>query len=1201
MTESINHETIRKKVEAFHPDFVKVDERSVQDLIQLFVSYAKQIPFVDEHGNTLGSWDEMYTRQMLYLWVRIYRLELNTLDQKKQFLLTSWNLDRAPEALIFLGTLLRILKELYVQALRVNAVWVIDEIIAVFRDNLVTNVKQLTDNCGKVTHNILKLWIAWTSEVGDFDAQEYHSTKKPIKDLFRKAANDALNCLFILQKKARSKEFTSVLYNGKNPAHIGLLFGFFKSYQYIQHKFNELPKRHIDFYYENILKQSPLAAEPDLVHLFITLMPGVTRANIAEGVPFLAGVDEDGNDIIYEAIRPFRLISAEITEIRTLLFNKNNTILPLRSAEMVTGVYMDSVPKPQINKILKEGNAWALFGEPQSYKDNKPLPDIGWAIGSPVFNLTDGLRTVALFFEVSKKGTKRFDAILDRLLESEPSLISESEKNAARIELCHRFFSTAFELHITAIDGWFFIDNYAAVISKAQNGVTLKKSNKNNYILKLEFTLTADIPAWISYNSEIHGPNYNSSLPLVTIKLKQDSAYYPYSLLEVMEMESLEIKAKVKNFNKLEVFNKHGMLDITNPFPILGMNPLLGNRCYIGAREWRQKELTNVECSIEWMDLPKPGFQNYYQEYETTKITDESFRITLGNNKSTAEEILLFNSSNGEIQEQTTFGSMTVNKLVNYGLSSEEEIFNPKNNPAAFIKIELVAPEAGFGSDIYLNEMALYGQRVIKARKKQIPFPPKKPYVPLARSITVTYETQQYIDFNSGASKFKNQPFDFFHIHPYGVVKEGDENKIESRNLLPKYDARGHLFIGLDKAKPLSLLSIFLKLVPSLEALRDDKKELDMQIDYLSGKTWESLSENTDENTTMWGQESGIIRLFFPDDLESDHPLFDKSKNWIRISVDSKYLGAIGRCIHINTNVIVVRRKLDATAITINALPPFSIEGSLFKNNQIQSIAQPFHSFGGRSKEAEAKFYARISNRLGHKNRLVRPRDYRRMILEKFSEVNWIEVLTASKYKGDFGMDCIDPGTVKLIVMPKIEMTTDRSSYNVPKYVQKKIEAYVRAHCAPGLIIEVESPDYEEVLVQCKLVRKDENLIIPYIDIANIIRRQIAPWLYFEKSSFKRVHTEFSVSSLIQEMSKHSNVAYVEYCQVIHVFKNKDGYQYFDSYTHGDIIAPTTGKSILIPAKGFNVYQTSDQETKGSRLAIGGMKVNETFIITNQR
>jgi hypothetical protein len=227
---------------------------------------------------------------------------------------------------------------------------------------------------------------------------------------------------------------------------------------------------------------------------------------------------------------------------------------------------------------------------------------------------------------------------------------------------------------------------------------------------------------------------------------------------------------------------------------------------------------------------------------------------------------------------------------------------------------------------------------------------------------------------------------------------------------------------------------------------------------------------------------------------------------------------------------------------------------------------------------------------------MVRERDYRRMILEKFPEINWVKMLTPSKYP-----KTMRPGELHLIVMPKIENIDDFSTYFVSKHILKNIKEYVLEHCAPGLNITVGMPDYEIVEVRCSVVSTNNMLTSFKKEISEIIKRQIAPWLYHNGIQYKGVSTKFSVGNLISEINRHSCVEDVLSCQVIRISKSETGYDYFDSVTEGEIIMPSTQNSVLIPARAFEINLVTADEAKEEKLSVGTMSIGDDLILSPKK
>jgi len=1193
MIKSIENKVVSSLSETFLPDYVNVDGRSIQEIMQLFTEYAKQIPFVNENKQHLGFWDEMYTEQTLFIWVDILCMDIDSFDTRKKTILEHWLLDGESKALALLDDVLETLRRLFTKAKNVNAPWVVDEITAVMGDDLFENVNRLKSELvkRKEGHEIMGLYSRHDWLFNETHSNIYKSStyKKDLdkKNLFLVAINNAINCLYVLKKRLSSQEFNKMLGNGKHPAHIGLLYGFLKSYKLIQNRFNQLPKRHLDYYYKTILKLKPLSAQPDFTYLFVKLVPGLPFLKIKSEMPFIASQDENGNDIIYESTQEFNLSSAKIAELKTLLFNKSDVIIPLKNAKMVTGIYMDSILPAEVNNSVHNPKGWPLCGKPLLYEKHKALPDMGWAIGAPIFFLDSGDRQIKVSFEITNESLNAFYHLLFEMQKH-----TEDSECVSDNELLYHFSNNAFDLQISSSLGMFRIEQYVVSFPNI--------TNKKHRLLNFQFTLSAKDPSWIPYNKIIHGTKFAASLPILSINLKQETVYYPYSFLNKLNIESLNIDVNVTNFKKPIIYNKHGIVDSSSPFPILGMNPLKGNMFYLGAKEWQYKKITSLDIKINWLDLPNPNLTEYYKNYANQPITNDCFDVSLNDTTTNVSLGSLFTvDEEDNINTTTVFKNITINKLPDKKEIIEAETLSPSQVPLSFVSVKLENPDIGFGSDIYQEEMALYGQRLIRDRKqKELAMSPQRPFIPMAKSVIINYQSKSRISFNNKSKVVQTQPFAFFHMHPYGVIKVADDKKIGVNTLLPEYDEKGNLFIGLENAVPLTELSIYMKLIPSNEpSKKQSSQNKSTKIQYLNGTYWKEIpSESIVNNSTFNFQESGTIRIILPEDIKSNHPLFDIKKNWLRLSFESDYISALGRCVYIKTNVVKVKRKLEKENPIITILNPLSISGLLRKNKSIQSLIQPFYSFNGRQQEEEERFYSRISNRLGHKNRMVRARDYKRMILERFPVINWIKVLTPSRYP-----ETISPGKIIIIVIPKIKNMTDFSNYFVRKRTRIKAQKYVEKHCAPGLEIMVYPPNYETVEVRCSLKLKTTALMTFKKEISSIINKQIAPWLFNYKTEYKQVSTKFSVGNLINKINQHPNVEEVYTCQVIRISNTKKKCHYFDSVTDGEIIMPSDERSVLIPARTFEINQVGKSGEEEEKLSFGTMAIGKDLILMEHK
>jgi hypothetical protein len=148
--------------------------------------------------------------------------------------------------------------------------------------------------------------------------------------------------------------------------HFVLLVAFLKLLQYPKDQINNFTIRHLDFYYEDILRFRELKFIPDKVHLAIGLQEDAERFLLRKGTLLLAGKGPAGDDIHFKATRDTLLNHARITDLKSWFADQET----LGIKEMLSR-YQDSVEH--------EFGFWPtlrlVYGEPGPGDPLTELPD----------------------------------------------------------------------------------------------------------------------------------------------------------------------------------------------------------------------------------------------------------------------------------------------------------------------------------------------------------------------------------------------------------------------------------------------------------------------------------------------------------------------------------------------------------------------------------------------------------------------------------------------------------------------------------------------------------------------------------------------------------------------------------------------------------------------------------------------------------
>lgn len=160
--------------------------------------------------------------------------------------------------------------------------------------------------------------------------------------------------------KLDSSALHSLEESGEMQPHLALMLAFLKMYGIEQEGINSLTKRHLDFYYREMLRFAPKSGSVGNAVVGIKLSKNVRSAFIPAGTTFLAGKDNEGKNIVYSNIYDYTAYPATVEVMN---------VTGLNSADVTNA--------------------------------NSNLPQCGFAISSPIFAVK-GLESFDLNVESDK-------------------------------------------------------------------------------------------------------------------------------------------------------------------------------------------------------------------------------------------------------------------------------------------------------------------------------------------------------------------------------------------------------------------------------------------------------------------------------------------------------------------------------------------------------------------------------------------------------------------------------------------------------------------------------------------------------------------------------------------------------------------------------------------------------------------------------
>ncbi len=375
---------------------------------------------------------------------------------------------------------------------------------------------------------------------------------------------------------------------------------------------------------------------------------------------------------------------------------------------------------------------------------------------------------------------------------------------------------------------------------------------------------------------------------------------------------------------------------------------------------------------------------------------------------------------------------------------------------------------------------------------------PNEPYLPQAMQIALGYSASCELMEDSQLDNTQDENY-FFHLLPFGGLREIDLLSHQSIQLLPSYFYEGNLYIGfsqLDFSQYINLLFLM------NEKYSGELPEINWS--YLFNNRWRPLTMGELDSDTTYGLEnSGIVNLNLPEVNNKNNSLLEADYTWLRASViaDADKYPLVTQIIPhaLTASLNELQVSLETTQ---KQLPAYTIDSAINDLENIQSIEQPMPSFGGRIPENERTYEVRVGERLRHKQRAIQQWDYERLVLERFPTIWKVKTLAAHNQNKENV-----PGEVLLVVIagPDSLETTDPTIPQTPTHMLNQIEDYLSALMSPFIHLHVTNPNYVRVEVKSEVTFYDSNDVGSYIKrLNNELIQYLSPWFYdIERASKK--------------------------------------------------------------------------------------------------
>ncbi|MFA5326305.1 MAG: baseplate J/gp47 family protein [Prolixibacteraceae bacterium] len=978
----------------------------------------------------------------------------------------------------------------------------------------------------------------------------------------------------------------------KHTPHYALFLSFLMLFRFTQTHVNTITQRHLDFYYKEVLRLQPRAAEANKVHVLGELAKQVDSYLLEQGTALRAGKDSLKKDVIYELDSDTVFTKAKVSQLKTFfkasanenIYNPGTTTIKQNNTGRVFAspiANSDDGINPPLTSANKEWHPFVhkTYDEAELQSIAMPKAQLGFALASHYLYLTEGERKVFVRFAMN---------------------------NNSALDNKH------IECYLTAEKEWYKAES----LTIASSGKKLSDGTTN--CAEISFTIPGSAPAIVNYNAAKHGGTFNIELPILKIYLiNDDSTIYEYDTLKDITITKTEIRVEVgmdsgynqKGLKNLQLSNDFGVLDASKPFTPFGGNPNKDAGLIIGSKEIISKKNASVKLNIEWAELPDATSKIKYIKNDSTTTTTPTCTpqmlsggiwISHANDSTIASSTSIFNGITPQVQLFPSGQAIPESVIVDY-----EDEYNSLNASSVngFIRLTL---SSSFGYNEYIRDYALYIVEKSPDISDTITVEPITPYTPKIKSIYASYSAYTIDDVTVlTETAFDNREINFFHLYPFG---EGEQHKylntVENVYLLPQFKHLsdggvethiGEFYIGIEKLNPNEAVNILFQIMEGTTDPTVAKPLEHLNWAFLSNNKWIEFESSDYSDNTLQLVQSGIISFSIPDEATATNTILPSGFIWLRVAV-TEAVEAVCDIITVDAQASVATfvNNENAGDFLDTALPAGTVSKLKIPDAAIKKITQPYSSFGGRTKENDDHFYVRVSERLRHKARAITVWDYEHLVLEAFPEIYKVKCLNHTQIEDGIYHE-VKPGYVSIITIPSqlnhndanpLKPYTQQSTLtNIENYLRKRISCFVNLRAC--------QPQFEEVRLEFSVKLFDEFKDFTfYTDkLKEEITQFLSPWAYGNTSTIDfggKVYKSVLINFIEERY-------YVDFITDVFMYVKVD--ETSAESSDMDEISASTARSILVstPASKHVIHELIETNSNAEEICIDKNKFQNSL------
>lgn len=355
---------------ALQPSYFLLDEREEIDFVVLAQKMSPYLKYFNESDsvNEQSDWSPFFAWESTAILAQIFKWNIEDYEKKykndkKSIVLINNNDEQK-----------KIIKQVFEKiqfdfSKLTDKVTTLDENITV-KEFLVSSKTEIETQLNAIIQKI-------TDENSIFTLLQNYQFNKNIQQLFG---------LLLYWKNSTEKAFEQQLesYPSHTP-HYALFLAFLKLLGIAKNHLNDFTKRHLDFYYKDILQLLPQKAHPDFVHLLIEPTPNKNPFLLTKNTVFSAGKNSLGKNKFYSSTSDQAINSIKIKSFLSHHIDQN---------------------------VWKKTDLFPLNGTNTPFSTFPPTSgstETGLLLASPLFYMKGGTRAITLKFDTQNLNPNLFD------------------------------------------------------------------------------------------------------------------------------------------------------------------------------------------------------------------------------------------------------------------------------------------------------------------------------------------------------------------------------------------------------------------------------------------------------------------------------------------------------------------------------------------------------------------------------------------------------------------------------------------------------------------------------------------------------------------------------------------------------------------------------------------------------------------------